>query len=255
MSKRRSSNPESSTLAAKKARGERRSVNEKFEEERRVQPIQAKNELQKIILKAIKEKQIVVILAPAGVGKSYLAMATASDWLMQGQIDKILLTRPAVGMGRTIGLLKGSLDQKFDPFIAPLMEVFVDRYGKGKWESALHAGNIEKVPLEYMRGRNVRDVCIVDEAQNMTKEEMFSLITRVTEDGRLFVIGDPVQTDMKQESGLVWLANFVEKHNLQEYIEIIHGTSDSIVRGGLCKAFVKAMEEDSGKTKESNKQV
>lgn len=245
MTKRRSNNPEASTVAAKVARGEQRIVKEKFQEERKVAPIQAKNEFQKKVLRALNTKQIVVIKAPAGVGKSYLTMGVASDWLVKGEIDKIILTRPAVGMGRTLGMLKGDLDSKFDPFLAPLIEVFTERYGRGKFDTALHAGNIEKVPVEYMRGRNIRDVAIVDESQNLTPDEMFSLITRVTEDGKLFIIGDPVQTDMKQESGLVWLYKFVEKHDLHEYIEIIEATSDDIVRGGLCKAFVKAMEKDA----------
>ena len=243
--KRRTSNPESHTLASKMVRGEARKVNAKFDEERvKVAPIQAKNEFQKKVLKALKEKQIVVVKAPAGVGKSYLTMGTAADWLVKGEIDKIIITRPAVGMGRTLGMLKGDLESNFNPFLAPLIEVFTERYGKGKYETALHAGNIEMVPVEYMRGRNIRDVAIVDEAQNLTKEEMFSLITRVTEDGKLFIIGDPVQNDLKHESGLVWLYDFVKKHELYEFIEIIEATSEDIVRGGLCKAFVQAMESE-----------
>lgn len=245
MTKRRSRGvEETSTLAGKQARGEPRLINNKFEEERKLAPIQAKNDFQKNVLRALNHKQIVVIKAPAGCGKSYLTMCTASDWLMKGTIDKITLTRPAVGMGKTLGLLKGDLDAKFDPYLAPLIEVFTDRYGKGKFETALNAGNIEKVPLEYIRGRNIRGVAILEEAQNTTPDEMFALITRVTEEGKLFVIGDPVQTDMKQESGLVWLYNFVKRNNLHEYIEIIEATSDDIVRGGLCKAFVQAMEKE-----------
>lgn len=245
MTKRRSDNPESHSLAAKKARGVQRTINPKFDEERkRVEPIQAKNEFQKKVLRAVKTKQIVVVKAPAGSGKTFLTMGQAADWLVNGDIDKITLTRPAVDMGKGIGWLKGGLDDKFDVYLAPMIEVFSMRHGMGKFETALHAGNIEKVPLSFMRGRNIRGVGIVDEAQNMTKDEMFALITRVTEDGKLFIIGDPVQTDLKQESGLVWLYNFVQKHDLHDYIEIIEGTSDDIVRGGLCKAFVKAMESE-----------
>lgn len=245
--KRRSSNPESNTLSAKKARGEGRTINHKFDEERKVEPIQAKNEFQKKVLRALKLKQIVVIKAPAGTGKTYLAMGQASDWLVNGDIDKIMVTRPAVDMGQSIGFLKGGLDEKFDVYLAPLIEVFSMRHGKGKFDTALHAGNIEKVPLAYMRGRNIRSVGIVDEAQNLTPKEMFALITRVTEEGKLFIIGDPVQTDLKQQSGLVWLYDFVQKHNLQDYIEIIEGTSEDIVRGGLCKAFVQAMEKEDNR--------
>ena len=232
------------TRASKSEAGKGRIVKAKFEEERKIPPIQAKNEFQKKVLKALAIKQIVVILAPAGVGKSYLTMGTAADWYVKGEIEKIIVSRPAVGMGKTLGLLKGNLEDKFNPYLAPLIEVFTDRHGRGKYDVALNSGDLEMVPVEYMRGRNIRDVAIVDEAQNLTKEEMFSIITRVTEEGRLFLIGDPVQNDMREESGLVWLAKFVEKHNLQEYIEIIHATSDDIVRSNLTKAFVKAMEED-----------
>lgn len=233
------------TLKVKKAKGQPRVVNPKFEEEHNAEPIQAKNEFQKKVLRAVRTKQIVVVKAPAGSGKTYLTMGTAADWLVKGDIEKITVTRPAVDMGKGLGFLKGGLDEKFDVYLAPLIEVFTMRYGRGKFDTALNAGNIEKVPLSFMRGRNIRGVGIVDEAQNMTKDEMFALITRVTEDGRLFIIGDPVQTDLKQESGLVWLFNFVEKHNLHEFIEIIEGTSDDIVRGGLCKSFVKAMEQEN----------
>ncbi len=229
---------------AKIANGEEKVIKAKFQEERKVLPIQAKNDFQRKVLKAFATKQIVVLLAPAGTGKSYLCMGTAADWFVKGEINKIIISRPAVGMGRTLGLLKGSLEDKFNPFLAPLIEVFTERHGRAKYDIALNSGDIEMVPVEYMRGRNIRDVAIVDESQNLTPEEMFSLLTRVTEDGKLFIIGDPVQTDLKQESGLVWLAKFVEKYQLQEYIEIIEATSDDIVRSGLCKAFVKAMEVD-----------
>lgn len=246
MSKRRTDNPEENTLKAKRERGQTRRVNPKFEEEhKRVEPIQAKTQFQKDVLKALKTKQIVVLIAPAGVGKSYLTMGQAADWFVNGDIDKITMARPAVGMGKTLGFLKGDMETKYSVYLAPLIEVFVKRYGKGKYETALAAGNLEMLPVEYIRGRNIEGVAILDEAQNCTAEEMFSIVTRVTEDGRLFIIGDPTQKDLKHESGLEWLQNFVEKHSLQEHIEIITATSDDIVRGGLCRAFVKAKESES----------
>lgn len=230
------------TLAAKQARGEPREVVVALKKS--PPPIVAKNEFQKLVVKALVNKQIVVALGAAGTGKSYLTMGMASDWFMKGEIDKIILTRPAVGMGNTLGLLKGSLEEKFNPYLAPLIEVFKDRHGIGAYETALRAGNIEMLPVEYMRGRNIRDVAILDEAQNVTKDEMFSIITRVTDGGKLFIIGDPNQTDLKQESGLTWLFNFVQTHKLENHIELIKATSEDIVRGGLCKAFVQAMEQE-----------
>lgn len=244
MTKRRSSNPESHSLVAKKERGEGRVVKEKFQEERKVEPIQAKTEFQKKVLRAMKTKQIVVLIAPAGVGKSYLTMGQASDWFVQGVIDKIVIARTAVGMGKSHGFLKGDLESKYSCFLMPLIEVFTKRYGKGKYETALSAGNIEMIATEHMRGRNLEGVAILDEAQNTTPDEMFSIVTRLTEDGKLFILGDPTQTDIKGQNGLSWLESFVEKHSLQEYIEIIKATSEEIVRGGLCKAFVQAMEKE-----------
>ena len=224
-------------------------IKEKFVEQRvkeiESKPIQAKNEFQKKVLQSFKTKQITVVIAPAGTGKSLMAMATASDWYVRGDIEKIIISRPAVGMGRTLGLLKGGLEDKFNPYLAPLIEVFTDRHGRGRYDIALNSGDLEMIPMEYLRGRNIRDVAIVDEAQNLSQEEMFSLLTRVTEEGKLFLIGDPTQNDLKQESGLVWLQKFVLKHNLQEFIEIITATSDEIVRSGLCKSFVKAMEQEN----------
>lgn len=243
--KRRTENPESHSLASKKARGESRKVNPKFEEEHnKVAPIQAKTEFQKKVLRAMKSKQILVLIAPAGVGKSYLTMGQAADWYVNGDIDKIIIARTAVGMGKSHGFLKGDLEQKYTPFLMPLIDVFQQRYGKGKYDTALAAGNIEMIATEHLRGRNITGVAILDESQNTTPEEMFSIVTRLTEDGKLFIIGDPTQTDIKTENGLSWLKRFVEKHQLEEYIEIIEATSDDIVRGGLCKAFVKAMESE-----------
>lgn len=236
------------TRRAKAEIHEGKHIKEKFVEQRAKEieskPIQAKNEFQKKVLQSFKTKQITVVISPAGTGKSLMAMATASDWYVKGNIKKIIISRPAVGMGRTLGLLKGGLEDKFNPYLAPLIEVFTDRHGRGRYDIALNSGDLEMIPMEYLRGRNIRDVAIVDEAQNLTQDEMFSLLTRVTEDGKLFLIGDPTQNDLKQESGLIWLEKFVAKHQLEDHIEIITATSDEIVRGGLCKAFVKAMEEE-----------
>lgn len=241
-------NNERQTRTVKVERGEKRVVNHKFDEERtKVSSIQAKNEFQKQVLKAMKTKQIIALIAPAGVGKSYLTMSQAADWFVNGDIDKIMIARTAVGMGKTLGFLKGDLQNKYTPFLMPLIEVFTQRYGYGKYETALQAGNIEMIATEHLRGRNISGVAILDEGQNTTPEEMYSIVTRVTGDGRLFILGDPTQTDIKGQNGLSWLKEFVLKHSLQEHIEIIEATSDDIVRGGMCKAFVKAMESEKNK--------
>lgn len=239
------SNNRKNTRKSKQERGENRKIDHRFDSERRVEPIQAKNEFQKKVLKSMRNKQVVVLIAPAGVGKSYLTMGQAADWFVNGDIDKITIARTAVGMGKTHGYLKGDLESKYTPFLMPLIDVFTKRYGKGKYETALAAGNLEMIATEHLRGRNIEGVAILDEAQNTTPEEMYSIITRLTEDGKLFILGDPTQTDIKQKNGLDWLEEFVTRHGLDEYIEILRAASDNIVRGGLCKAFVQAKEREN----------
>ncbi len=225
----------------KKEKSERK-VNVKYEREIR-EPVQAKNLNQKLFLQALKTHQCIVFLAPAGCGKSYLTMSQVSDWLKKGDFNKILLSRPAVGMGKTIGLLKGGLREKYEPFLLPLVDVLTQRYGRGFYENCLNNGAIEFCPLEYIRGRNIDQVAIVDEFQNCTSEEAYTMITRIADGGKLILIGDPTQNDLRGENALEWLPKFLnENPELADHISIITATSDDIERGGLCKAMVKAKE-------------
>lgn len=209
-------------------------------------PVQSKNEFQKGMLKALADTgvQVVVGIGPAGCGKSLLSMAYSSDRYAKGEVDKIIITRPAVGMGNSLGMLKGDLEDKFKHYLAPLIEVYKDRYGSNKYENDLRSGAVEMAPLEYIRGRNISGICIVDEAQCTTPDELYTLITRVTETGKLIILGDPNQSDIRGESGIEWIKDFITKHNISG-VSVIQATSDDIVRGGLCKSFVKAKEFDS----------
>jgi len=220
-----------------------RTVSDKKAENYTASPVQAKNDKQKEFLRALSTHQVVVFLAPAGVGKSYLTMCELSDKLKTGKTDKILLSRPAVGMGNTIGLLKGDLRDKYEPYLLPLVDVLRTRYGTGFYENCLGNGTIEMLPLEYVRGRNISDTAIVDEFQNCTPDEAYTMITRVAEGGQLILIGDPTQNDLRGKNALQWLPEFLDKNPLlQEHIAIIEADSDDIVRGGLCKMMVKAKE-------------
>ncbi len=207
-------------------------------------PIQAKTQFQIELIKALKSSQIVVVDAPAGVGKSFVTMSEVSDWVKKGHYNKIYLSRPAVGMGNTLGMLKGDLRSKYEPFLLPLVDVLCDRYGKGFYESSLENGVIEYCPLEYIRGRNIASVAIADEFQNVKPSEAYTLVTRVAQGGKLICIGDSTQTDISGKTGLEWLYEFVERHGLQDHVSIIKATSDDIVRGDWCKEAVKAMESD-----------
>lgn len=206
-------------------------------------PVFAKNEVQQEFLTTLKEKQVSVFIAPAGVGKSYLTMCECTDWLKKGYYDKIVISRPSVGMGNTLGLLKGGIREKYEPYLAALIDVICQRYGRGFYDNCINNGTIELQPLEYIRGRSLNCLVILDEAQNVTPDEMYTIMTRIGEGGKLVVIGDPTQNDIKGENGLTWLANFIQENTeLQSHIGMVEATSDDIVRGGLCKKMVKAKE-------------
>lgn len=211
-------------------------------------PVTAKNEVQKQFLKALQNKSCIVFEAPAGVGKSYLTMSEVTDWLKKGYYDTCYLTRPAVGMGNTVGLLKGGLREKYEPYLLPLIDVITQRYGNGFYETSLSNGTIQFALLEYIRGRSIDQVVVLEEAQNTKPDEMYTMLTRLQEGGKLICIGDRSQNDIRGKNGIEWLVEFVENNpELEEYIEVIKATSDDIVRGGLCKTVVKAKERELNK--------
>lgn len=205
-------------------------------------PVQAKNGFQRELFKALKEKQVIVVDAPAGVGKSYCIMSQVMDWYVGGQIDDIKIARPAVGMGNTLGLLKGDLRSKYEPFLLPLISVIKERYGIGVYETALKNENLQLLPVEYLRGLNFSGVAICEESQNLQPHEAYSILTRVTEYGKLIIMGDHTQKDIKGKSGLEWIVEFIDKHKLHEFATVVRATSEDIVRGGFCKAVVQAKE-------------
>jgi len=207
-------------------------------------PVQARNEKQKEFLKALNTKQVCIFNSPAGCGKSYLTMCEASDWLKKGYFNKISISRPNVIMGRSLGALKGDMVSKFEPLVQPLIEVVKDRYGIGFYESCIHNTTIELAPLEYIRGRNFSEIVIIDEAQLTTPDEMYTIMTRLADGGKLILIGDPTQKDQKGTDGITWLMDFVKRHDMEDLVGYVEGTSDDIERGGFCKRVVKGMEKD-----------
>lgn len=208
-------------------------------------PVTAKNDIQKKFLQALHKKSCIVFEAPAGVGKSFLTMSEVTDWLKKGFYDTCYLTRPAVGMGNTVGLLKGGLREKYEPYLLPLIDVITSRYGNGFYESSLSNGTIQFALLEYIRGRSIDQVVVLEECQNTKPNEMYTMLTRIAEGGKLICIGDRSQNDIKGQNGIEWLVEFVEKNpELEEFVEVIRATSDDIVRGGLCKTVVKAKEKE-----------
>jgi len=207
--------------------------------------VRPQTHFQTLLLNAINQKDAVFVNAPAGTGKTFVVMSTVVDWLKEGKIDKIILSRPTVGMGQSIGLLPGTIREKFEPYLAALVQVIVERYGAGYYETQLSNKNIEFVPLEYVRGRSFENaVVIIDEFQNTDKETAYTIMTRLGEGSKMFCLGDITQNDLKVASGLDWAIDFIDRHNLLHLADYVEGTSDAIVRSPFCKAVVKAREKD-----------
>ena len=214
----------------------------KFENERHLPPIKPLNPTQSDYLDALKQNPQVVVLGPAGTGKTWLAATYAADLYRQRRIRKIVLTRPNVPCGRSLGFFPGSLEEKFAPWTAPVIEAIKDRIGAGAYDIALKNGEIEMVPFEVMRGRSWKDAFILlDEAQNTTPAEMKVFLTRIGEDCTVVINGDVSQTDLREASGLRAVIHLIKSQMLP--VPVIEFTLDDIVRSGLCEMWVRAFEE------------
>lgn len=221
-----------------------RVVKEKFHQEVKP-PVTPKTQVQKEFLQAIREYDVVCFSAPAGVGKSFLTMSEVSDWLKKGDIDKIVLSRAVIPMGRSLGMLPSTLQQKFEPYLMPLLEVLWGRYGKNYYENCLSNDSIQLLAPEYARGRSIDGVFIIDECQSLHPDEIYTMLTRLESGGKLILLGDGAQSDIRGKNGIDWLCEFVENNpDLQKYVKVIRATSSDIVRSGLCKAAVKAKEKE-----------
>lgn len=216
------------------------------EESRAVRPVSPIGQFQRELLYALNEKDTILVDAPAGAGKTFVVMSTVSDWLKSGKIKKIVLSRPSVGMGNTLGLLPGDIKEKFEPFLASLVDVLVKRHGQGYYETQMANKNIEFVPLEYIRGRSFDNaIVIVDEFQNTSEDEAYTILTRLGQGSKMVLMGDRTQNDMRgHQTGLEWAIDFIIRHQLFEFADVIEGNSDDIVRSKFCKAVVKAREKD-----------
>lgn len=211
-------------------------------------PVQPQNQFQSELIHSLDTFDVVMAEAPAGSGKTFVVMSKVADWLKSGKIDKIILTRPSVGMGNTLGLLKGGMREKFEPYLLALVDVLTNRYGFGFYETCLSNKTIEFVPVEYVRGRSFEGaVVIIDESQNLTPKETYAIMTRLGEESKMVFLGDRTQNDLKGTTGLSWAIDFCDRHNLtNDFVAIVEGDSDDIVRSGFCKAVVKGMEVDGG---------
>ena len=195
------------------------------------------------LIQAINTSQQVLILGPAGTGKTYITATCAADLYTLKEIDKIVITRPMVSVGQPIGILPGDLGEKIYPWALPVLDILVKHLGKGAVETAIKNGNIEMAPIAMMRGRSFDDAfIIVDEAQNITTHELKMLLTRVGEGSTIVLNGDIQQSDLKGTSGLAKIIHLAKKHMMD--VPVVEFGVDDIVRSGICAEWVKVFMKE-----------
>ena len=197
---------------------------------------------QRIYLDTIRRNSITFGIGPAGTGKTYLAVVMAVAALRNREVDKIILTRPAVEAGERLGFLPGDLQSKVDPYLRPLYDALQEFLGLESYKALYERGAIEVAPLAYMRGRTLNNAYIIlDEAQNCSTEQMKMFLTRIGEGSRVVVTGDVTQIDLPKEkaSGLVQAVRVLEN---VEGIKIINLTHKDVVRHELVQRIICAYE-------------
>lgn len=208
--------------------------------------IKCKTVGQKNYVDAVKRDTVVFGVGPAGTGKTYLAVCMAVSAFKSRQVEKIILTRPAVEAGEKLGFLPGDLHEKVDPYLRPLYDALQELLGLETYGKLMERGAIEVAPLAYMRGRTLSNAFIIlDEAQNTTKEQMKMFLTRMGEGSKVVVTGDVTQIDLDgKESGLVHATKVLDG---VEGIAVCRLTAKDVVRHPLVMRIVRAYEEDAEK--------
>lgn len=206
------------------------------------EPIVTRNYAQGAYLDSLRRNQITFAVGPAGTGKSYIATAYAAEQLYYKKVDKIIITRPAVEAEESLGFLPGELiDGKFAPYMAPVREILDKLLGKTFVEYCLKVGDIEPVPLAYMRGRTFdNSIVLLTEAQNTTPTQMKLILSRIGENTKYIVEGDISQKDISVVSGM---EDAIERFKHLDDIEIIRFLNQDIVRSKLCKQIIQAYSD------------
>ena len=205
----------------------------------------ARSEKQSDYIKALKENDIVMSLGPAGTGKSFLAVSVGVTLLMEKKIERVILSRPAVEAGEKLGFLPGDMKEKVDPYLRPLYDALYELFGADKIDKKIETGEIEIAPLAFMRGRTLKNCfAILDEAQNATETQIKMFLTRIGENSKLVVNGDPSQIDLlnKSHSGLIKSKEILK--DLKE-IKIIEFDHNDVVRHPLVSKIIRAYQKKS----------
>jgi len=204
-----------------------------------------RSERQKKYVRALRESDIIISAGPAGTGKTFLAVAVALSMLLEKKVERIILSRPAVEAGERLGFLPGDMKDKIDPYLRPLYDSLYDLLDYDKIQRKIESGEIEIAPLAFMRGRTLKNsFAILDEAQNATKTQIKMFLTRIGENSKLVVNGDPSQIDLpnKNQSGLI--ESQIILKGIKE-ISIINFDHQDVVRHPLVTKIVEAYQKNT----------
>jgi phosphate starvation-inducible PhoH-like protein len=210
----------------------------------RKKSVVARTPMQDTYIRAMDRSELIFGIGPAGTGKTYLAVAMAAAMLERGDVERIILSRPAVEAGERLGFLPGDMKEKVDPYLRPLYDALYDMMPADKVERGLTSGIIEVAPLAFMRGRTLaRAAIILDEAQNATSMQMKMFLTRLGEDAKMIITGDPTQSDLRpgEVSGLHEATRILDGVG---GVSVVRFTGVDVVRHPLVQRIVDAYERD-----------
>jgi len=197
-----------------------------------------KNKKQDYLIKSIKLNPITVTIGCAGTGKTYCSAGTVALLYMQGKYDKIVITRANVPTGKTLGHFPGTIQDKMTPWLLPMLEVFEKAFGKEKYKYLMNKSEIEIQPIETIRGRSYENALVlVDEAQNLSMDELKAISTRLGQNSKLILMGDPAQSDVRNGEDLIRFCKLVKKSGI--ILPVIEFTVDDIVRSDIVADLVR----------------
>ena len=215
----------------------------KFDEDKQGFNVLPMTEKQAEYIEALSTANQIIVFGPSGTGKTYVVSSYAASLYHTKEVNKIVITRPHVSVGKDLGYLKGDLEEKTKPWAMPVIDVLEEQLGKGVVETGIKNGNIEMAPLALMRGRSFNNAFVIcDEAQNITFHELKMLLTRVGKNTKLVLNGDIMQSDLKEADGLSKVIHLVKKHMLP--VPIVEFGVDDIVRSDMTKMWVEVFVKE-----------
>ena len=188
------------------------------------------NDEQKEAKRLIRENQIVIVTGRAGCGKSLVSAQTALDFIFKKEFNTIYITRAAIEVGQSLGFLPGGLSEKFDPYLEAFKENLIKCYDRVKIDQLVTEEKIKSLPVQFIRGKTIDDVLVVEEAQNLTKAEMLAILTRLGKNGRIIINGDNEQKDIKDAfNGLSYIIELSKKIEEIKWIKLKHNHRSDLV--------------------------